>query len=308
LSLYTKLDDTTIREIAQQFDIQPIESWKMLHGGVENTNHLICTGSKKYVLTLCERKTVKETKLLASILEHLEQQNYPTSQLIKTIENKTISIYKNKPILLKSFIEGRIEDNFEERIIFKLGKKIAQLNQLSTVPKIPHEFSYGLKHFPEIYRGIKHPFVDWLKEMARYISGPIVEYADNLQRTLIHGDIFTSNVVITEGENPIIMDFEEACYYYRLFDIGMAIIGTCVDNGQFNPLKIKHLIEGYHQENALNKIEIDLLKVFIVYAATATAFWRFRQFNVLVPIEERKDSYKEMQRLANQAKNIDFNN
>lgn len=308
MSLYTKLDDTTIREIAQQYDIGTIQSWKMLHGGVENTNHLIETNEQKYVLTLCERKTVKESKLLASILEHLEQENYHTSKLIKTTTGKSISIYQTKPVLLKSFIEGRVEDNFENDLIFKLGKKIAKLNQLSPVSRIPHEFSYGLKHFPEIYKGIENPFVDWLKEMARYIAAPIWEYGDILQRTLIHGDIFTSNIVITEGENPVIMDFEEACYYYRLFDIGMAIIGTCVDEGQFNPNKVRHLIEGYHQESPLSQIEIGLLKVFIAYAATATAFWRFRQFNVLVPIDERKENYREMQNLAIQAKNINFNN
>ncbi len=306
MSLYTKLDDTTLRQIVQQYNIGPIQSWKILHGGVENTNHLICTEHQKYVLTLCERKTAKETTLLASILEHLESQGFETSRLIKTKKEEPISFYQTKPILLKSYIEGRIENNFGELLLSNLGKKIAQLNQIAPVHKMPPQFSYGLAHFYEIYKDIEHPFVDWLKEMAQYIHAPLHLHADSLPRTLIHGDIFTSNVVIAEGDNPIIMDFEESCYYYRFFDIGMAIIGTCVDNGQLNPNKIGSLIEGYQEVNPLNNEEFGLLKVFIAYAATATAFWRFRQFNILVPMEDRKDSYKEMQNLANQARNINF--
>lgn len=304
MSLYTQLNDATIREIIQQYDIGVIQSWKILQGGAENTNYLICTEAKKYVLTLCERKTVKETTLLAKILAHLEQQDFDTSRLLKTKTGDSVSFYQNKPMLLKSYIEGRIEANYEQDLLVKLGKKIARLNQLPPIPKIPHHFSYGLEHFHEVYRGFEHPFVDWLKEIHLYLKNNL--QTDSL-RTLIHGDIFTSNIIITEENDPIIMDFEEACYYYRLFDIGMAIVGTCAEYGRLDSFKIRYLLEGYHQESPLKPQEIRQLKAFVVYAATATAFWRFRQFNVLVPMEERKDSYKEMQNLAIQAKNMDFN-
>lgn len=42
------------------------------------------------------------------------------------------------------------------------------------------------------------------------------------------------------------------------------------------------------------------MKTFIVYAAVATAFWRFRQFNILFPSVELADSYIEMKNIADQ--------
>lgn len=304
MSLYTKLDDTAIRQIAQQFDIGTIQSWKMLHGGVENTNHLICTDSKKYVLTLCERKTVEETNILANILESLEQQRFLTSKIIKNKKGASISIYQGKPILLKTYIEGKVKDSFDEVLVKKLGKRIAQLNQLSPPSAIPYQFSYGQQFFHEVYENVQHPFANWLKETHTYI---LENLHPALPKAFIHGDIFTSNVVIKEGE-PVIMDFEEACYYYRLFDLGMATIGTCLVNGQIDWEKVRQLIEGYKAIIELTDLEIKHYKFFIIYAATATAFWRFRQFNILVPIEERKDSYKELQNLAMElrATNITF--
>jgi len=122
----------------------------------------------------------------------------------------------------------------------------------------------------------------------------------------LHGDIFTSNIVITAAQEPVIMDFEESCYYYRLFDLGMAAIGTSSENGQLNIAKINALLKGYQQYNLLTAIEKRCFKIFLSYAATATAFWRFRQFNILVPIAARKDSYKEMQQLAIQARHMEF--
>ncbi len=302
MSLYTKLDDTTLRQIAQQFDIAPIQSWKILHGGVENTNHLIGTHSQNYVLTLCERKTKEETLVLANILESLEQQSFTTSKIIQNKKGESVSFYQEKPILLKTYIEGEVKEIFDEILIKKLGKKIAQLNQLTPPKTIPHQFSYGQQCFREVYENIQHPFADWLKETHTYISKNLHA---SLPKAFIHGDIFTSNVVIHKGE-PVLMDFEESCYYYRLFDIGMAAIGTCSDNGKINETKIKVLMEGYQAENELTDLEARKLIPFIVYAATATAFWRFRQFNIIHPIEDRKDSYKEMQNLAIQAQAINI--
>ena len=96
------------------------------------------------------------------------------------------------------------------------------------------------------------------------------------------------------------MDFEEACYYYRIFDLGMAVVGLCCEQGEIICSKIQALINGYNHVGKLSKIEGDNLKAFIVYAATATAFWRFRQFNVLFPSEELSDSYIEMKNIADQ--------
>ena len=303
MSLYTKLDDTTIRQIAKQFDISTIQTWKILHGGVENTNHLLCTDSQKYVLTLCERKTAEETTILANILEHLSEKKYPTSQLIKNQSGASVSFYQNKPVLLKTYIEGNVKEAFDNALILKLGNKIAKLHQLSLPKNIPHQFSYGQQHFSELYDSVKHPFVDWLQETHQYILDNLLP---SLPKAFIHGDIFTSNIVITTAAEPVIMDFEESCYYYRLFDLGMAIIGTCSDNAQLNANRIKALLQGYQEENVLTALEKKHFKAFVVYAATATAFWRFRQFNILAPIEDRKESYKEMQQLAIQAKQMNF--
>jgi len=56
--------------------------------------------------------------------------------------------------------------------------------------------------------------------------------------------------------------------------------------------------------NELSNIEKEYLPGFITYAAAATAFWRFMQFNILVPDEKQKDRYLEMVHIADNAKTI----
>ena len=100
------------------------------------------------------------------------------------------------------------------------------------------------------------------------------------------------------------MDFEEACYFFRVFDIGMTIVGTCCESGQLDLNKTANLLSGYEQMIPLLPIEKKALQAHTVYAATATAFWRHKNFNYVHVIPEKKEHYREMYSLANHIKAI----
>lgn len=297
MSLYAKLNDETIRQIAQNYAIEPIISWKLLHGGAENTNHLIITKSEKYVLTLCERKTEEETLALAKLLKHLEDEGFESSNLILNKKGELLSAYGKKPVLLKVFIEGEVSELLNKDIIFKIGQSMAKLHQIPAPDFVPRHFSYGEHTFDQAQTfKFEHPFIDWLQKIHQLIQKNL---DPSLPKALIHGDIFASNVVISAGAHPVIMDFEETCYYYRLFDLGMAVTGLCRADGKIISEKANALIEGYETITPLLAIEKEKLNIFIIYAAAATAFWRFRQFNVYFPTESHKEHYRDMQEVAN---------
>ncbi len=301
---FTKLTDETIRQIITQFKVGTVQSWEMLYGGAENTNHVLTTTKGKYVLTICERKTVEETIILAKLLNHLKKHQFATTQITPNKKGAIVSFYQDKPLLLKSYIEGRVDPIIENDLLVKIGKSMAQLHQIPAPDYLPTQYSYGQQVFHQLYHAkIRHPFVDWLQKMHTHIKEKL---HPDLPKALIHGDIFDSNVVIAVNETPVIMDFEESCYYYRVYDLGMAIIGLCKENGLINWVKAKLLVQGYQRELPLLNIERNYLKDFIVYAATATAFWRFRQFNILAPSEQYKDTYQEMMKVAEQAKHANW--
>ena len=301
MALYTKLDDKTLGQITSNYDIGIIQSWKVLEGGAENTNHLLITNKGQFVLTICERKTLEETTILANLLKHLENHKFTTTIIIPNNKREVISFYQNKPVLLKAYIQGTVEENIPNQLLGKIGKSIAQLHQIPVPNNLPTQYSYGQQSFKSITRQkIQHPFVEWLSEMHQFI---LENLPSDLPKALIHGDIFPSNLVITVDKTPIIMDFEEACYYYRLYDLGMAIVGLCRKQGIISWQKVSLLIDGYEEKVSLLSIERNYLNHFIIYAATATAFWRFRQFNILAPTEAFKDTYLDMVNVADNVKN-----
>ena len=66
-----------------------------------------------------------------------------------------------------------------------------------------------------------------------------------------------------KGKFKAIIDFEEACVYYRIFDLGMAIVGLCAQGNEIKIGKTKALLGGYQDQTRLKRQERKYLQLFI---------------------------------------------
>ncbi len=298
MAQYTVLNEKNLQDILTYYPIDKVLFFKVLSGGSENTNYLVNTETSAFVLTICEQKSAQEAENLALLLNYLKLNNFSTSKLVKTLNGAVTTIWNDKPIILKEFIQGDIIQDFPENLLTYLGKELAKLHQVKVPNYVPKTLNYGsISRFDEVRAyAPDSSFYKWLKETQHYIENYI---SPELPKSLIHSDIFYSNIIVSADRKiATIMDFEEACYYYRLFDIGMMIVGTCCEKEVVNLNKVASLLIGYQQENKLLEIEIESLQAFTAYAATATAFWRHQNFNYVNVDVKMKNHYLEMKKLA----------
>ena len=299
---YTLLSDQNIKEIASSFGLKKITHINKLTGGSENTNYLLKTENYSFVLNLFEHKSLNQVKNLGQLLLYLQKNDFKTSQPILTYDQKLILNWQNKPVMVKSFFEGKIMDNLPQHVIRLIGEKLGQLHQLAPVDYLPKILPYGYENFHLVNQYAESSsFSKWLFDIQKYIQ-PYLSL--NLPKALIHSDIFTNNVVVSHDENNItILDFEEAAYYYRVFDLGMAIIGLCSVDELLNPEKVSQLLMGYGQIISLTGDEKAALQAFTVYAGASMSLWRHRNFNHIYPEMGLKNHYKALQILADNARN-----
>jgi homoserine kinase type II len=111
---------------------------------------------------------------------------------------------------------------------------------------------------------------------------------------LIHGDLFFDNILFEGDKIKAIIDLEEACSYYLIFDLGMAVIGLCRTDDKIDLTKVKALIEGYETVRLLSSVEKKSLPLFVKYAATATSWWRFWKYNIHSPKPDLSTKHWEM--------------
>ncbi len=304
MAVYTILNEDTINTILENYNIAPAKDFKVLGGGSENTNYFVESEDGKFVLTICENKTFEHSEALATLLEHLIANGFHTSKIVRDKEGKCITELNGKPIMLKWFLDGEVLEEFNSGILEKLGQQIGRLHQVKPLEYLPDELSYGVGFFHEVIdTHIVPDFSTWLAEVQQYINYNVPA---QLPSTLIHSDIFCNNVIVLEGGFPVIMDFEEACCYYRIYDLGMAIVGTCRNGETISFEKMNALLKGYGKEIELLPVEKESLPACIVYAAAATAFWRFRQYHIFNPDENLKNRYLEMKNIADFVRSVDL--
>jgi homoserine kinase type II len=296
LALYARLDRAAVEGLARRFGIDDITTFYAMDGGSENTNYCIETNSGKYVLTLCDQKSFKRATDLASLLVYLTDHGIRTSRVIVPPEEPIVILHDEKPVMLKRHVDGDITSNLTGHLLVQLGEEMARLHEISAPSYLPKSFPYGRSYFPEVIdSNLDHTYIDWLSEKNSYLQRRIPQ---NLPMTLIHGDVFFDNLIVQGDQLMAIIDFEEACHYYRSFDLGMVIVGACRNRQGISFQKARRFLRGYQNDTTLPSIERECLKTFTVYAAVATSFWRFRQYHLLRPEPQLYDKHVEMQTLA----------
>ncbi|TMM57320.1 hypothetical protein FEE95_12610 [Maribacter algarum] len=307
MSQYSVLNQHNIDEICDWYDIEKVTSFSVLSGGSENTNYLVTAENQRYVLTICEQKTKQSAQELAYLLEYLAQNTFKTSKLLRTVTDEPISNWKGKPVMLKVFIDGEIIENLTATLLETIGTEIGRLHKIEAPSYLPKVLAYGKEYFREVSTyAAGSAFEAWLKEIEDYIEP---YFSENLPKCLIHSDIFFSNIVINPAENDVcIMDFEEAANYFRIFDIGMTLVGLCSDEETLNLNKANNLLNGYQKEIELNELERFSLQAFTVYAAASMTFWRHRNFNHVNPDPKMYDHYLGLKVIADAVKDIPRNN
>jgi len=298
MAKYSKLTDRELDLLLEQYDLGLVLKIFPIEGGQANSSLKVSTVKGDFTLSICDEKNGAEIQNLTAILENLEEQKFPTTRLVKTKAGGKFIYHNSKPVYIKKYLQGNTIKELTPHMIRQVGSSMAYLHSLEPLVSIPSSFPYGIEAFEGLLNeSINHHYLDWLAEKKSYLELAI---DPDMPKGFIHGDIFWDNLLFEDGSLVAILDFEEACHFYKLFDIGMASVGCCSNNGRFNLPLIKELLGSYAGISPFTAREKSQLNVFVEYGAVAASFWRFRQYNVKHPNPEKVDSYKELSSLADQ--------
>ncbi len=300
---YTHMTRAEAQSILAQYGLESCGDPVPMEGGQANSSFLIPTENGTFICSVCDEKNLQEIDILTRILLYLEKNGFPASRVLQTKQGGLYLEHEGKPVYLKGYIQGRVVQDLSSGMVAQVGRALAELHTLPPLEGMPGTFAYGFQAMEELLAlDSEHPFQPWLEERRAYLGGHI---DPDLEQGLIHGDLFWDNLVFEGEALAAVLDFEEACSYYTLFDLGMSAVGCCSKNGRFDPERIRALLGGYQQGRRLAHRERDQLGYFMEYAAAATALWRFRQYNIRYPLPDKADSYLEMASLAVEARTLD---
>lgn len=90
---------------------------------------------------------------------------------------------------------------------------------------------------------------------------------------LIHADIGPLNLFISPHESIGVIDFDDSCYHFFIFDLAIAIYSIGIKLMDIKWDWINYLVEGYKTTRHLPEKEIEQIPQFIKFACLRLYFW-----------------------------------
>tara|TARA_A100001011_G_scaffold399134_1_gene506406 strand:+ start:2187 stop:3155 length:969 start_codon:yes stop_codon:yes gene_type:complete len=292
MAVYTKLDHRSIEKILSNYSIGNLDKFEDIEEGIENSNFLIWVNKKKYILTIYEKRVRKEDlPFFSNLMTLLNESNYKCPKPLLNKDDKAISDYNNKKLMIVSFIEGRPKGNLSPDNCKSIGTETAKLHELTKKLKIHRTNDLSVNSWRKMFNQVRDKCIKIHKDLPKLIEDNLNDVEKNwpkdLPKGIIHADLFYDNIFFDKNNFSGIIDFYFSCNDFYAFEIAICFNALCFDgsknNLSFNVTKAKSFIEGYNQIRTISDREKENIKV--LSQGAALRFLLTRVFDALNTVE-----------------------
>ena len=264
MAVYTKINKTEIQIVENKFDIGKVLSFSGIKKGIENTNYIIKTKSKKYILTIFEKRVnSKDLPFFMKLMYGLSKLKIKCPEPVKSIDGKYLIKLKNKNACIVSFLNGKDKKNLSPTDCYIVGKNIAKLHSASkklnlyrknalAIPMLSNLLASISKKINNVQRNI-------LSEMRQEFSYLRKFWPKKLNTGIIHCDLFIDNIFFYKNKYFGFIDFYFSANDFLAYELSICINALCFNKkGRkyiLNKNKSTNLIKGYESIRKLNSSE-----------------------------------------------------
>ena len=317
MAIYTKISKKDVVSIERKFNLGKITSFKGIKKGIENTNYLIRTKNKKYILTIFEKRVQKkDLPFFMSLMDKLNDHNINCPKPQKSKTGSYLVNIKNKPASIVSFVEGKDKNKLKINDCYEIGRNVAKLHIASKKIKLYRKNSMSLNSWPKLLNKIgnrcKKIDVNLNDLMKTSLKDIKKKWPRKLSSGIIHGDLFIDNIFFKNNKFYGYIDFYFSSNDFLIYEIAICINALCFDKKNrkfiFNKNKSINLIKGYSSLRKLSKEEKNSLNVLcrgaaLRYLLTRTYDYLNTPKNAIIKI---KNPHEYIQKLKYHNKLINF--
>ena len=137
MAVYTKIDNQDLLSLSNSYKLGKIIKSKGIKKGIENTNYLLKTNKRKFILTIFEKRVQKkDLPFFMNLMEKLNQKKIICPKPLKNSKGKHLSKIKNKPASIVTFLSGSDKNNLNYKNCFDIGKNVAKFHKATSKIKL----------------------------------------------------------------------------------------------------------------------------------------------------------------------------
>ena len=307
MAVYTKINKKDLLYINKKFNDERFLSFKGIRQGIENTNYLLKSKNKKFILTIFEKRvSKKEIPFFMELMDKLYTSKLNCPKPLKNKNGKYLINLKNKTACIVSFLQGKDKKNLNTKNCYDVGRVIAQMHLHTQKIKLFRKNSMGVKNLNPLLKSIKFKskkFTNIDKFLKINFDNIKKRWPKKLPGGIIHGDLFIDNIFFKNNKLSGIIDFYFAANDYFMYEIAICINALCFDkiNSKFkiNKNKIKNLIKGYESIRNISLKEKKSLNILCRGAAMRYFLTRLYDYTntpktAIIKIKDPREYYQKI--------------
>ena len=307
MAVYTKINKKEISYINKKFEIDRITKFKGIKKGIENTNYLLKSKNKKFILTIFEKRvSQKEIPFFMKLMDQLNSSRINCPKPLKNKNGNYLIKIKNKTACIVSFLNGKDKKSLNLKNCYDIGKLIAEMHQSTKKINLFRKNSMGIKNLNPLINSIKFKskkFTNIEKFLKTNFKDIKNKWPKKLPNGIIHGDLFIDNIFFKNNKLSGIIDFYFAANDYFMYEIAICINALCFDKKKskflINKRKVKNLIKGYENIKKISIKEKNSLNILCRGAAMRYFLTRLYDYtntpkSALIKIKDPREYYQKL--------------
>jgi homoserine kinase type II len=307
MAVYTKINKDDISIINNKFNVEKIIGFQGIKQGIENTNYLLRSKNRKFILTIFEKRVSnKEIPFFIKLMDSLNSSKINCPKPLKNKDGNYLIKLKNKTACIVSFLEGKDKKKLNPNNCFEIGKIIARMHSATKNIKLFRKNSMSIKNLDTLLKSIKFKskkFYNLEKFLTNNLKDIKKSWPIKLSQGIIHGDLFIDNIFFKNNKVSGIIDFYFAANDYFMYEIAICINSLCFDNKDskfnINKQKVKSLVKGYESIRKISLKEKKSLNILCRGAAMRYLLTRLYDYSntpktALIQIKDPNEYYQKL--------------
>jgi homoserine kinase type II len=284
MAVYTELTKQFLSELAEDYGFGRVIRALGIREGSVNTNYLLETAKGKFLARVDEVKGENELRREIDLLAFLRKHTFPCphplqdrkGRFYRDIGNKCVSVYK--------YQEGKIlpTERIRSTQLEAAGQALGNLHVIGKGYKKGIDNRFSFERVADLYLNVRNRLPNYFRKVSRTLDDE-VEYLGHylegkLPKGVIHGDMFSDNLLFRGERLMAVLDFEAACRGKFIFDIATAVNALCFVDGRYSLERFRHLLRGYESVRTLSLAEWDAFPNELRYSSLRFTVTRLSDF------------------------------
>ena len=307
MAVYTKINNKDVSNINRKFNIEKILKFKGIKQGIENTNYLLRSKNKKFILTLFEKRvSKKEIPFFMKLMDKLHDKKINCPKPQKKKDGGYLVKIKNKAACIVSFLKGKDKKSLNLKNCHDVGKMVAEMHLSTKKIKLFRKNSMNIKYLDPLLNSIRFKnkrFKNLEKFLKMNFKDIKMKWPKNLPEGVIHGDLFIDNIFFMNNKLSGVIDFYFAANDFFMYEIAICINSLCFDKKKskflINKKKVKNFIKGYEKIIKISVKEKKSLNILCRGAAMRYFLTRLYDYSntpktALIKIKDPREYYQKL--------------